>query len=67
MNPTPIENRVAWNIHRIVFDLLRAQGVDFKCATEMGFAATDTAEGKSRQPKLCAVCVRRLERREART
>ena len=62
--PTPIEDRAAWKLHRLVFDIYRAQGADFKCATEMGFAATDTAAGKPRQPKLCAVCVRRLERKD---
>ena len=41
MSTTPIEDRIAWNIHRQAFDVARARGADFPAATLAGFAATD--------------------------
>jgi hypothetical protein len=56
---TPIENRAMWKIHHATMAKARAQGADFACATELGFAATDAAGGKAREVKLCERCIRR--------
>ena len=47
MSTTPIEDRIAWNIHRQAFDAARARGANFHEATLAGFAATDAQPRKT--------------------
>jgi len=58
MNATPIEELLVrkkacedWAKHNAAFDLARAQGADFHCATMAGFAATDTPRTQERAEK----------------
>ena len=62
MTTTPIEEKIrkeneraARKLHNIAFDAARARGADFHCATQFGFAATNTPPTVA---QVCAKCRR---------
>jgi hypothetical protein len=50
---TPIENHIAWAIHRAAVAAARAIGLCWWCAQLSGFVATDTPPTT---PQLCLKC-----------
>jgi hypothetical protein len=49
-------DRAARKVHNAAVDVARAQGADFHCAQQVGFAATNNPPTKA---KLCASCQRK--------
>lgn len=57
------QSRKLWRIHDKAFRQAKADGACFDCATDAGFAATDTVAGQTRVAKLCPKCTRNTKER----